>query len=66
MYRAPVDDLRFVLETLLDAGQLAGLPRYREFSTELAAAVIAEADRFASGVLAPNSAAERSARGAPG
>ena len=53
MYRAPVDDLRFVLENLLDAGQLAQLPRYREFSTELAAAVIAEADRFANGVLAP-------------
>ena len=33
--------------------QLAQLPRYREFSIELAAAVLAEADRFASGVLAP-------------
>ena len=53
MYRAPVDDLRFVLEDLLDAGQLAQLPRYREFSMELAAAVLAEADHFASGVLAP-------------
>ena len=53
MYRAPIDDLRFVLEQLLDTGQLAHLPRYREFSIELAAAVLTEADNFASGVLAP-------------
>ena len=53
MYRAPVDDLRFVLEYLLDAGQLARLPQYREFSVELSAAVLAEADHFAAGVLAP-------------
>jgi 3-(methylthio)propanoyl-CoA dehydrogenase len=53
VYRAPVDDLRFVLEHLLDAGQLARLPRYREFSVELAAAVLTEADNFATGVLAP-------------
>jgi 3-(methylthio)propanoyl-CoA dehydrogenase len=53
VYRAPVDDLRFVLENLLEAGQLVQLPRYREFSIDLAEAVLAEADRFASGVLAP-------------
>ncbi len=53
MYRAPIEDLQFVLEHLLDAGQLAQLPRYREFSIELAAAVLTEADNFASGVLAP-------------
>ena len=53
MYRAPVADLRFVLERLLDAGQLASLPQFRDFSVETAEAVLAEADRFASGVLAP-------------
>ena len=53
MYRAPVADLRFVLNFLLDVGQLARLPRFPEFSAELADAVLAEADRFASGVLAP-------------
>ena len=53
MYRAPVADLRFVLERLLDAGQLARLPPYRDFSADTAAAVLAEADRFAAGVLAP-------------
>jgi 3-(methylthio)propanoyl-CoA dehydrogenase len=53
LYRAPVADLRFVLERLLDAGQLARLPQYRDFSADTAAAVLAEADRFAAGVLAP-------------
>ena len=53
MYSAPVADLRFVLERLLDAGRLARLPQYRDFSADTAAAVLAEADRFATGVLAP-------------
>ena len=53
MYRAPVDDLRFTLEHLLDAGQLAQLPLYREFSIELASAVLEQADHFATGVLDP-------------
>jgi 3-(methylsulfanyl)propanoyl-CoA dehydrogenase len=53
MYRAPLSDLRFVLEELLDAGALAALPRYREFSIELACAVLEEAARFAEQVLAP-------------
>jgi len=53
VYRAPVNDLKFVLDFLLDVGQLARLPRFAEFSTELAGAVLAEADRFASAVLAP-------------
>ena len=53
MYRAPVDDLRFTLDELLDAGQLAQLPLYKEFSIELAAAVLEEADRLAEGVLEP-------------
>jgi alkylation response protein AidB-like acyl-CoA dehydrogenase len=53
VYRAPVADLRFVLERLLDAGQLARLPQFRDFSPETVAGVLEEADRFASGVLAP-------------
>ncbi len=53
MYRAPVDDLRFTLEHLLDAGQLAKLPMYGEFSIELAAAVLEQADQLATGVLEP-------------
>ena len=53
MYRAPVEDLRFVLERLLDAGRLAELPQFRDFSPETVAGVLEEADRFAAGVLAP-------------
>jgi alkylation response protein AidB-like acyl-CoA dehydrogenase len=53
MYRAPVRDLRFVLDELLGVASLAALPRYREFSSDLAASVIDEAARFAQDVLAP-------------
>ncbi|HKC17777.1 MAG TPA: acyl-CoA dehydrogenase [Steroidobacteraceae bacterium] len=53
VYRAPVADLRFVLDSLLEAGELARLPRFSEYSADLAAAVLTEADRFASDVLAP-------------
>jgi alkylation response protein AidB-like acyl-CoA dehydrogenase len=53
MYQAPLTDLRFVLEELLQVGSLASLPAYRDFSTELAGAVLEEAGRFAEQVLAP-------------
>ena len=53
MYRAPVTELRFVLESLLDAGQLARLPRYADFSLDTAEAVLTEAGRFGAEVLAP-------------
>ena len=53
MYRAPVADQLFVLETLLNAGQLAQLPRFPDYSTELADSVLNEAGRLAGDVLAP-------------
>ena len=53
MYRAPLTDLRFVLEELLGAASLGQLPAYRDFSTELAGSVLEEAARFAEQVLAP-------------
>jgi len=53
MYQAPIKDLHFVLDELLGVESLAALPRYREFSSELAASVIEEAARFAQDVLAP-------------
>ncbi len=53
MYRAPVTELRFVLESLLDAGQLACLPQYADFSLDTAEAVLTEAGRFGVEVLAP-------------
>jgi alkylation response protein AidB-like acyl-CoA dehydrogenase len=53
MYRAPIRDLRFVLDELLGVASLAAFPRYHEFSSELAASVIDAAARFAQDVLAP-------------
>jgi 3-(methylthio)propanoyl-CoA dehydrogenase len=61
MYHAPLQDLRFVLDELLDLQRLAALPRYAEFSPELTASVLEQAARFAEGVLAPlNAAGDRS------
>ena len=53
MYRAPVADLRFVLDSLLRTEELARLPLFSDYSSELAGAVLTEADRFAADVLAP-------------
>ncbi|HEY6451766.1 MAG TPA: acyl-CoA dehydrogenase [Steroidobacteraceae bacterium] len=53
MYRAPLKDLRFVLGELLRVQELASLPRYAEFSSELADSILGEAARFAEEVLAP-------------
>jgi 3-(methylthio)propanoyl-CoA dehydrogenase len=53
MYQAPLTDLRFVLNELLRAPQLAELPRYAEFSAELSDTVLEEAARFGEQVLAP-------------
>ncbi len=53
MYRAPVTELRFVLESLLAAGQLSRLPGFADFSLETAEAVLAEAGRFGAEVLEP-------------
>jgi 3-(methylthio)propanoyl-CoA dehydrogenase len=53
MYRAPLQELRFVLNTLLPTSQLTALPRYADYSTELADSVLTEAGRFAESVLDP-------------
>src|SRR6202050_4168951 len=53
MYHAPLRDMRFVLSELLGAQELASLPRYAEFSMELADSILEEAGRFAEEVLAP-------------
>ncbi len=53
MYRAPLQDLRFLLDELLPVQQLAGLPRYRDYSAELGASILEQAARFAEAVLAP-------------
>src|SRR2546429_9403131 len=53
MYRAPVREMRFVLEELLGAGSLAASPELADYSDELARSVLEEAARFAEGVLEP-------------
>jgi len=53
MYHAPLRDLRFVLHELLKLQQLSQLPRYAEFTTELADSILEEAARFGEQVLAP-------------
>ena len=40
MYRAPIKDLHFVLDELLVVASLATLPRYQEFSAELALDIV--------------------------
>ena len=53
MYRAPLRELRFVIEELLEAAQLAECPDFAEYSNELSASVLEEAARLAQDVLDP-------------
>jgi 3-(methylthio)propanoyl-CoA dehydrogenase len=53
MYRAPVRDVRFVLEELLETQSLAAFPELADYSNELAQSVLEEAARFAENVLEP-------------
>jgi 3-(methylthio)propanoyl-CoA dehydrogenase len=53
MYRAPLRELRFVIDELLGAAQLAKCPELAEYSDELATSVLEEAARLAQDVLDP-------------
>jgi alkylation response protein AidB-like acyl-CoA dehydrogenase len=53
MYRAPLRELRFVLDELLQSQSLARLPALSDYSSELAESILAEAARFAQDVLDP-------------
>ena len=53
MYRAPLRELRFVIDELLGAAQLAKCPDFAEYSDELAGSVLEEAARLAQDVLDP-------------
>jgi alkylation response protein AidB-like acyl-CoA dehydrogenase len=53
MYRAPLREMRFVLEELLHAGTLSAYPTLAEYSDELGRSVLEEAARFAQEVLDP-------------
>ena len=53
MYRAPIRELRFVLDELLGAGGLSAYPELAEYTSETAESILAEAARFAEQVLEP-------------
>jgi 3-(methylthio)propanoyl-CoA dehydrogenase len=53
MYRAPVREMRFVLEELLGARRLAASTAFADYSDELAQSVLEEAARFAENILEP-------------
>jgi alkylation response protein AidB-like acyl-CoA dehydrogenase len=53
MYRAPVREVRFVLEELLGAGRLGKCAELADYSDELGQSVLEEAARFAENVLEP-------------
>lgn len=52
-YKAPIQEVSFVLNELLDISQLNTIPYFEEASPELVEAVIAEAGKFAAEVFAP-------------
>ena len=53
MYRAPVKDIRFVLDELIGTDALRACPEFADFSSETSDAVLGEAARFAETVLEP-------------
>jgi alkylation response protein AidB-like acyl-CoA dehydrogenase len=53
MYRAPLEELRFVLEELLGIGRLAACPALADYSDEVGASILEEAARLAETVLDP-------------
>jgi acyl-CoA dehydrogenase len=52
-YRAPVKDLRFVLDELIGYESFAACPDFADYSSETSAAILDEAAKFAEGVLDP-------------
>ncbi|MFI4885664.1 MAG: acyl-CoA dehydrogenase [Steroidobacterales bacterium] len=53
MYRAPLEELRFVLEELLGIRQLAACPALADYSDEVGASILEEAARFGESILEP-------------
>ena len=52
-YKAPLDDIRFLLDDVLDAAQLAALPGYADATPDVLGAVIQEAATLCEDVLQP-------------
>ncbi|HLW26213.1 MAG TPA: acyl-CoA dehydrogenase [Kiloniellales bacterium] len=52
-YRAPVSDMRFVLENISELPKIAALPGYEDATPDLVEAVLEEAGKLAANLLAP-------------
>jgi hypothetical protein len=52
-YEAPLDEMQFVIRELAGLDTLTALPEWRDIDAETVNAVLQEASRFASEVLAP-------------
>ncbi|MHB1074130.1 MAG: acyl-CoA dehydrogenase C-terminal domain-containing protein [Gemmatimonadaceae bacterium] len=52
-YKAPLDEVRFLLGDVLDVGQLTSIPGYEEATPDLLLAVLEEGGRICEEVLAP-------------
>jgi alkylation response protein AidB-like acyl-CoA dehydrogenase len=52
-YRAPVKDIRFVLDDIIGTEALNSCPEYAEYSSDIANAVLEEAAKFAESILEP-------------
>ena len=52
-YHAPLDDIRFLLQDVIGAERLAGLPGFEEATTDVLLAVLEEGARLCEEVLAP-------------
>lgn len=53
LYQAPLRDMQFILDHLVDFDAITALPGCDEVTPDLATAVLDEAAKFATGVLAP-------------
>lgn len=53
VYKAPLEDIRFLLEHVLHMDKIASLPGYEQASPDMVEAILSEADRFFSEVVAP-------------
>ena len=52
-YRAPLDEMQFVLHRLIPISVIANLPGYEDVSEDLVNTILDEANKFASQVLSP-------------
>ena len=53
IYRAPVDEMLLVMQEIGNLDQIAGLPGYEDATSDLVAAILAEASKLGTDVLDP-------------